>query len=38
MRAALDTLDLARLWIIHPGEHAYRMTENMPLSPAGTLL
>jgi len=41
MRAALETPDPARLWVIHPGEHAYRMTENIIIrspAPSGKLL
>jgi hypothetical protein len=41
MRAAVETLGLAHLWVIYPGEHDYRVAENItvwPLRRVGELL
>jgi hypothetical protein len=41
MRVALNDLDLERLWVVHPGRHAYPVDERisfLPLSDLGSLL
>jgi hypothetical protein len=33
MRAAVETLNLDRLWIIYPGQHAYPVHEKITVWP-----
>jgi len=37
MRTALETLNLAHLWIIHPGEHSYPIAEDITALPLKSL-
>ncbi|MBA4397890.1 MAG: hypothetical protein C0394_11000 [Syntrophus sp. (in: bacteria)] len=37
MRSALTDLGLNRLWVVYPGEQAYRLAENVEVIPASLL-